>query len=135
MRQWWLAVVLLAPGAAVAQEVAWQARMLCDGMPNAPTPLVQQITLVQNGGNLRYERQIMLPQGGLSPYSESGTGTIGRDGAIVLTGGASTRTYSYQARYEGRMAADGRGVLTGSQHWGGGVNHVRPCRIEFRRGS
>ncbi len=123
-----LALPMIAlPGLARAEN--WTGDLRCGEVPNLVGPLKTEMTVEQSGATFSYRREVRTQGGGFSGTVESGTGTLTGD-QVVLRGSWATRTASYQAVYQGKLAG-GKMELRGGQEWtyanSGGPVH-RPCR-------
>ncbi|UFN47728.1 hypothetical protein LPC08_17135 [Roseomonas sp. OT10] len=136
MRRCALAALLLLAlhGAARAQEASWTGRLRCDPIPGMTAgSLNAAITVTVVEGLARYEREVQTPTGQNRGLPETGQGRVAADGAVVLEGRVQGPSWSYTARYAGRLA--GRvAVLEGAQSWAmAGRSVERPCSARLER--
>jgi hypothetical protein len=143
-----LAALLLLAGCATAQtaetpqsaarDVAWRGTIRCGIIPGLTTiRLNQPFTLTVSGDRAQYTRAVrQADKSAESGYVEQGGGTVAADGAVVLSGSAQGRGYSYVANYQGRLPpAGGAGHLVGTQQWSrpGFDVFPRPCSMDLSR--
>lgn len=111
-----LALTLL-PGVAAAQVVTYQGRLRCERLGTYTTgPLNVEFAVRSEGGRLSYTRPVQDRAGGPTPYVETGGGTLGGDGRVVLHGNSTGRGWRYEATYEGIVRGNVM-VLSGHQLW------------------
>ena len=126
-----------APAAPTGPTVTWHGMIRCDPIPGvANFELRQLFDLMVAGGQATYERAIRRADtSGDSGERERGGGPVAADGAVRLTGSASTANYSYDAEYSGRLSSNGAAHLVGVQHWRPrrAVPVDRACTIDLRR--
>ncbi|MFL5338476.1 MAG: hypothetical protein ACJ8H8_36280 [Geminicoccaceae bacterium] len=123
------ALFALAPGAARAQaDGAFPGTLSCDALPAGNNAFRAQVTVTISGGRARYTFPAQAP-GGASGGTETGTGTLGPDRRLVLTGQARGSGFAYTARYAGEVSGRG-GLLAGTQTWTiGGKPYSRSCQL------
>lgn len=110
------AATLLLPGAAGAQEL--QGRMQCEVLAAVSArPLDQRVTVTIQEGQFRYQRPILNAQGQHMGGYETGSGRIGPDGTVTVTGGGTSGNVAFSTRLAGRVGANGATRLTGTQTW------------------
>jgi hypothetical protein len=114
-----LAIAAAGRAAAQPEDGAWSGQVACEALPALTMgQLRAPFTLTIDGGRARYERELMDPMDTARPTGvfERGTGAVGDDGSVALSGGASGRTWSYIASYRGRI--EGNALrLSGTQSW------------------
>jgi hypothetical protein len=133
------AVLLALGGPALAQSSphVWRGEIRCGTIPGVATlPLRQPIEVVVSGNQARYSRSVRRADTSIaSPFTEDGAGTVGADGAVVLTASVTARSFAYIARYQGRLPPEGgHGRLIGAQTWTAGTTqpgYQRACSIEL----
>lgn len=120
---------LLLPGIAGAQEL--QGRMQCEVLAAVSTrPLDQRVTVTIQDGQFRYQRPILNAQGQHMGGYETGSGRIGADRAVTVTGSGANGNITFTTRLAGRVAPNGATRLEGTQTWtlrGGPV--TRACTL------
>jgi hypothetical protein len=121
--------VLLPPGAAGATE--FRGRMQCEILAAvSPRPLDQVVTVTIRDGEFRYERPILNPQGQHVGGYERGSGRIGADRSVTVTGSGTSGNFAITTRLTGRVAPNGAARLEGTQHWSlRGQVSTRTCTL------
>jgi hypothetical protein len=123
------ALLALAPAAAHAQaDGAFPGTLSCDALPTGKNALRVPVTVTISGGRASYTFPAQAP-GSASGGTETGTGTLGPDRRLVLTGQGKGNGLAYTARYAGEVSGRG-GLLAGTQTWTiSGKPYSRPCQL------
>jgi hypothetical protein len=123
------ALVALAPASARAQaDGAFPGTLSCDALPTGKSALRMPVTVTISGSRASYTFPAQAPSGA-SGGTETGTGTLGPDRRLVLSGQGKGNGFTYTARYAGEVSGRG-GLLAGTQTWAiSGRPYSRPCQL------
>ena len=130
-----LGLVLAAASPAAAQDSAWTGRLVCEPVEGFTTqPLNVPFEVTVRRGMATYARPVLSSLSARTGVWERGEGRVGRDGAVVLEGGAGGRGFLYTARYEGRLGPGDTAEFTGWQDGRvEGREFRRACRATLTR--
>jgi hypothetical protein len=115
--------------------------MRCQSVANQTVVGNVPFAMTVTGGRASFQREIGTPDGRPTGTYERGTGTVGADGTVSLTGGGegrgtqTGRTWSFSSNYGGRISG-GSLTMQGQQLWQipGTPNATRACTITLSRG-
>jgi hypothetical protein len=100
----------------------------------AMAPVRVPLSVAIDGTRASYSFPAPSESGGSSGANEIGSGVLGANRQFVLSGAASGRGLSYQARYSGELSGRG-GLLTGTQTGkAGGKSFIRRCQMTLGNG-
>jgi hypothetical protein len=132
------AVALVAIAAAslsgeAAAEDHYHGRLRCAEIPSLTlAPVDVEFSMTIGGTVATYMRPILSYDGKQTVGQETGRGTVGPDGAVVLYGVVNGRLGAFTARYSGRLS--GTNIeLSGTENFTAPRQFERPCTIAARR--
>jgi hypothetical protein len=105
----------------------------CEKLPWTKGPQHVAIEIVVSDDKAKYSRTIYNWDNSAVVGQESGSGSIGSDGTIRVTGGWHGGRDEYEAVYAGKLNASG-GSLRGIQNWTHeGKSYTRECSMTVSR--
>lgn len=132
-----LTVVTAAAGAHAQPATAdgtYRGRIRCAAIPSLTlAPVDVDFIMKVRGATATYQRPVLSYDGRQTVGQESGTGTVGADGTVVLQGGIRGSLGAFAARYTGRLSASHLD-LTGTESFTAPRQYDRACAISLDRG-
>ena len=129
-----LALILATPASAQGLDGLYTGKLSCEIIAGQTRrPLSTDIRITIAGTSVRYEREILNPDGGGSTgIKERGTGSVNGN-TLSMTAAGRGNSWSYEASYNGTIAG-GAIAMRGVQKWHvNRGNQNRPCVIDARR--
>ena len=122
-----------APSRAGAEGV-YRGRLRCAAIPSLTLgPVEVDFTMTVRGAGATYQRPVLSFDGKQTVGQETGTGTVGADGAVVLQGGITGSLGAFTARYTGRLAGTHLD-LSGTANFTAPRQYERTCSVSLDRG-
>jgi len=122
-----------ACGEAAAADSIYRGKLRCAAIPSLTlAPVEVDFTMTVQGSSATYQRPVLSYDGKQTVGTETGTGTVGADGSVVLQGGISGRLGAFTARYTGRLTV-GHLDLSGTESFTAPRQYERSCTISLDR--
>jgi hypothetical protein len=123
----------IVPPAPAAADGIYLGRLRCAEIPSLTLgPVDVEFSLTVRGATATYQRPILSYDGRQTVGQETGSGTVGADGNVVLQGGVTGRLGTFSARYTGRLAGT-RLDLSGTESFTAPRQYERSCSISVSR--
>jgi hypothetical protein len=125
--------VVLLPASAQTPDGAYRGTLNCAKLSWTKGPLTNEpVSVAIANGKITYSRTLYGADRSMVIGQESGTGTLGRDGVIELSGGSNGGLGNLKATYRGKVV-DGAVTMIGSQEVSyQGNTEIRACTLQLK---